>query len=256
LAAPGYTAVPIVDILNISSFFSDFKAFSAESIRLQTIMANDLNTLVTTTHDILEGLKHVEVDSFVNVRVMDELGELPIPSTIATGLLVSAFAGGVTINGKVAVFTEPADQLNIGMKTTDNPVFVRTLTRDYLNITANPPLDVNLINPNPVPVTGSVTVNSITNPIVVSSITNPVDSRIYVRDARTGTWNSMPGETTNQYRTLTGGVVKTVNVPFPATIPFNTTVTLDTVEVAGTWDLVGAKSGGSPDGYQLATTNS
>lgn len=54
---------------------------------------NDKLTHVSDQLDLIYArLEHVKVDSFVNVRIMDDLGALPVPATIATGLLVSAFA--------------------------------------------------------------------------------------------------------------------------------------------------------------------
>lgn len=74
-----------------------------------------LDTISETLTSIYDRLEHVKVDSFVNVRVMDDLGALPIPSTELTGLLVSAYASGtpapvavvgtvpVTVDGTVPV---------------------------------------------------------------------------------------------------------------------------------------------------------
>lgn len=85
-------------------------------------------------NDIFNRLEHVKVDSFVNARIVDDAGLLPIPSTELTGLLVSAYAApgvqevhvtnptiavtgdvglaagaAVIVSGAVDVVTMPAD---------------------------------------------------------------------------------------------------------------------------------------------------
>lgn len=72
-----------------------------------------LESIYTRLHDVI-------IDSFVNVRVMDEFGALPITATAGTGLLVSAFASAPTID--VNVINSP---LNVG-GTASNPVYVAT----------------------------------------------------------------------------------------------------------------------------------
>lgn len=46
-----------------------------------------------TSNSIYDRLEHVKVDSYVNVRVVDDTGVFPLPATVLTGLLVSAVVG-------------------------------------------------------------------------------------------------------------------------------------------------------------------
>lgn len=69
-----------------------------------------INAGLTQIYDRLE---HVKVDSFVNVRIMDELGALPVPCTEATGLLVFAYATIIQSNTNLVVEVEgPVDTHN------------------------------------------------------------------------------------------------------------------------------------------------
>lgn len=61
---------------------------------LAVALESKLDTIITRLTDILAGLQHVQVDevhSYVDVRVMDITGELPIPSS-ELGLLVEVIA--------------------------------------------------------------------------------------------------------------------------------------------------------------------
>lgn len=42
--------------------------------------------------DIYDRLEHIKIDSYVNARIVDETGGIPVPCTEVTGLLVTAFA--------------------------------------------------------------------------------------------------------------------------------------------------------------------
>lgn len=59
-----------------------------------------LSSLASKLDNIYSRLEHVKVDSYVNVRLMDITGELPVPCDDITGLLVSAYAvpGGMDVN--------------------------------------------------------------------------------------------------------------------------------------------------------------
>jgi hypothetical protein len=81
--------------------------------------------------NLYDRLQHVKVDSFVNVRVMDALGLDPIPSTVGTGLLVSAFVGAgvqhhVIVDNAphVVVDSGSVDVANVPHTIVDNTVSV------------------------------------------------------------------------------------------------------------------------------------
>lgn len=95
--------IPVVDVLlqrnNFVELFEILKGVgptpSILSV-LQEIAANTaatstkLDEVITRLGQVYDRLEHVKVDSYVNVRVVDELGIAPVPCTEATGLLVSA----------------------------------------------------------------------------------------------------------------------------------------------------------------------
>ncbi len=81
-------------------------------------------TANTTLTNIYDRLEHVKVDSFVNVRVVDELGELPLPATTLTGLLVSFVADTPPL--QVHVTNEPL--VTTVTNTTPIPVGIYTQT--------------------------------------------------------------------------------------------------------------------------------
>jgi hypothetical protein len=111
--------VPVVDVLGIAEYFQQWDGMPSFFIlQLQRIegalsdIFNEQKTQTTILKDAIDAntaaLKHVEVDSYVNVRVVDDLGVIPIPATALTGLLVSAFAGGtVPVNIQGVVTTHP-----------------------------------------------------------------------------------------------------------------------------------------------------
>jgi len=83
----GLDGVPVVDTLG-------FAAFTEQLLDRVDLMLTALTNIVDNTAQIYAKLSHVEIDSYVNVRVVDEFGVDPLPATVATGLLVSAFANG------------------------------------------------------------------------------------------------------------------------------------------------------------------
>jgi len=65
-----------------------------------------LDTVNGHLTDIYDRLEHIKVDSYVNVRVVDEFGIAAIPCTEFTGLLVSAVVANplpVSVDGTVPV---------------------------------------------------------------------------------------------------------------------------------------------------------
>ncbi len=144
----------------------------------------DIKSLLSNIYDRLE---HVKVDSFVNIRVMDEFGAAPVPCTEATGLLVSAFAGDAPL-----------------------PVLVKNPTTDPVNATlvggSGGSLDVNVTNSDlPVSISGTVS-TSVTNVphVIVNSGSIGISSgsvsiagipvvRPQVKDAWSGTWADLLG---------------------------------------------------------------
>lgn len=174
--------VPIVDVLGLTPYLPQYLSKLVEISGKLDKLADISNALMDTNtklDQIYERLEHVKVDSFVNVRLMDSLGELPVPAGLA-GLLVEFIAA------------QPVTVVNSSLHTTvDNTVnvagFVQALvsnTRlpvgviDSIPITtnvANAPLVVEqAANPLPVKVTEVV-------PIINSFITNGSDARVPVQ---------------------------------------------------------------------------
>jgi len=98
----------VIDVNGFTTFVDNLtSSFTLLLQRLDDINANlsALNTKATSTNEKLDSiysrLEHIKVDSFVNVRVMDEFGITAIPATVLTGLLVSGFVAGGPLDVKV-----------------------------------------------------------------------------------------------------------------------------------------------------------
>jgi len=94
---------------------------------------------------IYERLEHVKIDSYVNSRIVDSLGELPIPASEA-GLLVD-FVGGGT-----------GTPFNVNVTNTLLPV----------GAAGEVPLPVSIdAVTGSIPITGTITVGTVTDPVTV-----------------------------------------------------------------------------------------
>jgi hypothetical protein len=175
--APEYSSVPVVDVLNIQTFYGLILQKATETNTLLTAANQYLqqldekstaanehleqlveNTASTNTKldEIYSRLHDVKVSSFVDVRLLDSVGLFPIPATEA-GLLVIAAAGTtydvtvvntvpVTIDGTVPVsFEQPVSVTGdvFIVNTTDDPVPVT----GAVAITVDTPVPVTL-DPN------------------------------------------------------------------------------------------------------------
>jgi hypothetical protein len=171
-----------VDILGDGGFASSLLAALG-------LINTSLVTVNSNLQLIYERLEHVEIDSFVNVRVMDETGELPLPATEVTGLLVSAFATPVVQHVIV-------DSGNVGVSGTPaNPVYVATTPFEPFVIDSSTPVNVNLVSPIPLPIEGHVVVDSgsinVNNsPLVVSGTVN---SNSYLTNVENSGWEPALG---------------------------------------------------------------
>jgi len=205
--------VPIIDVLGISDYF-------ASSLQLLGQINDNLNTVNTHLVDIFDRLHHVEVDSYVNVRIMDELGDLPIPSTIATGLLVSVFAGEVpTVNvGTVGGTVLIAGNVNVTSFTSTTPIPIEghVLVDNFpatqqiagnVNVTNNP-LAVSIVGTPAVSISGTPTVSISGIPAVSISGVPTVNAQMYGNDAfNNGNWSPISG-TRQKFRLIsTSGVL-------------------------------------------------
>jgi len=165
---PNYTAVPIFDL---------YDRINLDDSLLQIIsLLNDIKTgllnVVVTNVQHVDKIDHVvlvdklkELDSFVDVRIIDEFGLVPLPATVATGLLVSAYAAGpfpVTVSGLVDV---TGSQVYV----TNNPLVVTTIgtvdvTGSDVNVVNTP--NVNVVNnPLPVSISGTIPISGDVNVI-------------------------------------------------------------------------------------------
>lgn len=129
---------------------------------------------------ILDGLHDVKIAGFANVRVMDITGEFPIPSSVASGLLVSAFAGNAT---HVIVDGGHLDTLNrVGiLEIINQPLNI------FQPITVAPssnPLNV-VVQQQPIQV-------STAGPLDVV-VTEPVVAHCQSKGMQTGRWLDWPG---------------------------------------------------------------
>jgi hypothetical protein len=173
-----------VDILGDGGFASDLLAALG-------LINTSLVTVNSNLQLIYERLEHVEIDSFVNVRVMDETGDLPIPSTIATGLLVSAFAGPgvqhvIVDSGNVGVSGTPA-----------NPVYVATTPFEPFVIDSSTPVNVNVFSPIPLPIEGHVIVDSGSSHVTVDNsslvVSGTINSNNYLTNVENSAWEPALG---------------------------------------------------------------
>lgn len=86
----------ITNLINgVLSLHDDLVAIKGVLDSSKTVL-DSIRTHVATIDEnvvhVYDRLEHVKIDSYVNVRVMDEFGLLPVPSSVITGLLVSAYA--------------------------------------------------------------------------------------------------------------------------------------------------------------------
>lgn len=197
-------AVPIVDVLGGAQAHQDI---------------HDIKELLMTTNslltDIKNGLEHVKIDSFVDVRVMDELGDLPIPSTVATGLLVSAFAsGGPTLSVDVI-----NPYLNVVVNNSSGTGAIPASSIDGLK-TYNPSVQRVEVTAQPIAVSGTVNVGNVVD-VSGSSVTiaNTISDRVpvsldttqqipvipYLRDPISGNFYNQLGYWTNRTYYIRGG---------------------------------------------------
>lgn len=198
--------MPIFDLLNSASFLSQLE-----------LVNTNLGLVNTKLSDIYDRLHHVEVDSYVNVRVMDITGELPLPASEVSGLLVSAYAAGPPAPTHVIVDSGNIDALVSG--TADNPiyvtstpfnpfviatitnsVFVRTdgsfpfnvnVTNSSLNVNGSVSIDGTVAVTGSVAISGSVPVTQLTTPWEIAgnvSIGTPVTVQNQLFNVRDGTW--------------------------------------------------------------------
>jgi len=135
-------AVAVVDILGQS----DINAYLSTIVStLNSVVTNiqqtnaDLAQLYAQLTHIYDRLEHVKVDSYVNVRVVDEAGLLPVPCTEATGLLVTAYAAN------------PEHVVLVNVQNPDLPVTISgtvdvNVTNTELPITITGPVDANITN--------------------------------------------------------------------------------------------------------------
>lgn len=128
-------------------------------VTLVTTSNDRLQQLITASNDIYARLEHVKVDSYVNVRVMDDTGEFPVLSTVA-GLQVLAIPGG-----NFPVVGGPFD----------------------VNVTNSP--DVNVTNT--VAVSGNVGINGTVSVSVANTPT--VLARLYAWDMVHAAWTALAG---------------------------------------------------------------
>lgn len=226
---PVYGAVALVDVLGAQQAFgniSDIKSL----ITITNELLTTTNTLLTDSKTILgelktnsdtantllgeikDGLSHVKVDSYVNVRVVDEFGLAPVPCTEITGLLVSAFAGpggppavsivnpylNVVINNSAGTAAIPSDD-TFGLK-----IFGEVEVSSIVPITGA----VSITN-TPLPVTGETT------------ITGPVDARIHMRDCFTSSlpWRPVFGTFADHYVRRGEDGADHTSYPFEGTAP-------------------------------------
>jgi len=162
--------VPIFDLLNSASFLSQLE-----------LVNTNLGLVNTKLSDIYDRLHHVEVDSYVDVRVMDITGELPLPASEVTGLTVFAYAAGPPAPTHVIVDSGNIDALVSG--TADNPIYVTStpfspfviaiITNSvFVRTDGSFPFNVVVTN-TPLPVEGNVNANVTNNPLNVSVVNSP-----------------------------------------------------------------------------------
>lgn len=164
-------------------------------------MLGKLENIYVRLHD-------VKIDSYVDVRVLDDLGALPIPATVATGLLVSAFASEAdpihaivtgTVNAHVLDMPDVTignDPLTVHVDNPVNSVIVTSLP----NVTvSNDSLTVHVDNTS-LTVTGSV------------AVTGSVSSHNYVKEVASGNWSPALGRTPAQYKEVYNNTVHSTNV--------------------------------------------
>lgn len=183
--------MPIFDLLNSASFLSQLE-----------LVNTNLGLVNTKLSDIYDRLHHVEVDSYVNVRVMDITGELPLPASEVSGLLVSAYAAGPPAPTHVIVDSGNIDALVSG--TADNPIYVTstpfnpfviaTITNSvFVRTDGSFPFNV-VVNNLPLPITGEVTISDVPLPVTGEvTIVGPVSVRPQLLRLDTGSWMDQLG---------------------------------------------------------------
>lgn len=189
--------MPIFDLLNSSIFLTQLEMVNTK-----------LDTVNTNLVNIYERLHDVYIDEYVNVRLMDITGELPVPCSDISGLLVSAYASGPPVPQHVIVDSGNVDALVSG--TADNPIYVTSTPFDpFLIATITNPVyvrpdatfNVNVLNTPNVVVSNTplpISIPGFPNPLPVSistlpPITGTVDTHSYIRNSENGVWESQLG---------------------------------------------------------------
>lgn len=161
------------------------------AIQLQRDMLAKLN-------DILTKLNHVEVDSYVNVRIVDELGALALPATIATGLLVSA-----VVSGPVPITS--TGTLSVNVVNTPDVVISGVPSVNVANV----PIAVNVTNTPNVAVVGTV------------DVAGTVDAQTRLYDSHNDTWDRALGWKVAHTTHQEGGGVGKVTDSIPGLVAIN-----------------------------------
>jgi hypothetical protein len=210
-----------VDVLGINDYYTSFNT--------------QLSLVNQNLEKIYDRLHDVNIDSFVNVRLMDVTGEFPVPCSELTGLLVSAYASGIpqhvvvdsgnidalvsgTASNPIYVTSTPFDPFVI--TTITNPVSVRggaSLDPVNIRITSQAqPVTVSIPDPvnisQPVTVQGTVSIGNQPISVLISGVPE-VNARQYLRAPGTNVrWLPAAGinSDTIQYVTGTPGNIQTV----------------------------------------------
>lgn len=150
-----------------------------------------INTSIGSTNSkldqIYDRLEHVKVDSYVNARIVDSLGELPIPASEA-GLLVDFVGGGsgTPFNVNVTNSLLPvgaAGEVPLPVEITNSAIPVENYGGGSLSVV--------IPSTNPVSIAGTVPV-SIASTVPVS-IADPVVVHPELLDFYYGTWQPSLG---------------------------------------------------------------
>jgi hypothetical protein len=189
--------VPIFDLLNSANFMTQLEMINTK-----------LDTVNTNLVNVYDRLHDVYIDEYVNVRLMDITGELPVPCSEVTGLLVSAYASGppapthvIVDSGNVDVSGTPDNPIYVTSTPFDpflvttivNPVYVRTDGLSPFNVIVTNTPNV-VVSNTPLP----ITIPGFPNPLPVSistlpPITGTVDVHPYMKNAENGVWEAQLG---------------------------------------------------------------
>lgn len=198
-----------MDVLGISGFYASFADYATKA---ETAFDAQLAKLEL----IYERLEHLKVDSYVDVRIMDELGLGPLPATELSGLTVTpipvltpvSVVNTVTVTGDVQITSITPIPIE-GHVIIDNTAVPVRLDQDVF-VRNSPALPLNVIIPDlPLSIEGHVIVDTLPSvvvqtlpPVMVSNnplnvnmvnsptvtITGPIDTHMQMKDALTENW--------------------------------------------------------------------